>query len=92
LFKGKAPISLELPFEWYDTPNIRVIPLKDFRRFCHSFGINILKEVAISTHHHEERGRIVYFLPNILATYGIYLLEKTPCLEKRQKFQKHLVT
>ncbi|HMB31578.1 MAG TPA: methionine biosynthesis protein MetW [Desulfohalobiaceae bacterium] len=90
LFKGKAPISRELPYAWYDTPNIRVIPLKDFRRFCHSFDIDILKEVAISTHHHEERGRTVHFLPNILATYGIYLLKKSPDLEQRQKSQKHL--
>ncbi len=74
LFKGRAPISRELPYEWYDTPNIRVIPLLDFRRFCGIFGFNILKEVAISTYHQEQQGRRVRFLPNLLAKYGIYLL------------------
>jgi methionine biosynthesis protein MetW len=74
LLRGRAPISRELPYEWFDTPNIRVIPLKDFRRFCGIFGFSILQETAISTHHHEEQGRVVRFLPNILATYGIYLL------------------
>jgi len=74
--KGRAPISRELPFEWFDTPNIRVIPIKDFRRFCAVFGFRILKETAISTEHHDERGRVVHVFPNLLATYGIYMLSQ----------------
>lgn len=73
-FKGRAPISKELPYEWFDTPNIRIIPLKDFKRFCEIFGFKILKETAISTFHHESKGQIVKFLPNLLASYGIFLL------------------
>ncbi len=76
LFKGRAPISRELPYEWFDTPNIRVITLKDFKRFCDIFGFKILKEVAISTYYHEEEGKVVKFLPNLFATYGIFLLSK----------------
>ncbi len=73
-FRGRAPISKELPFEWFDTPNIRVIPLKDFRHFCRLFGFEIIKETAISTYHQEEQGKEVRFLPNLLASYGIYML------------------
>lgn len=76
LFKGRAPISRELPYEWFDTPNIRVIPLLDFRRFCRVFGFKILHEIAISTYHQEKQGRRVRFLPNLLAKYGIYLLAR----------------
>lgn len=75
-FKGRAPISRELPYEWFDTPNIRVIPLKDFQRFCRQFGFLVLKEIAISTHHHDEKGREVKCFPNLFATYGIYMLAK----------------
>jgi len=78
LFRGRAPISRELPYEWFDTPNIRVIPLKDFRRFCAIFGFKVLKDMAISTHHHDEQGREVRFLANFLATYGIFMLGKKP--------------
>jgi methionine biosynthesis protein MetW len=74
--KGRAPISKELPYEWYDTPNIRVIPLKDFRKFCNVFGFKILQETAISTFHEEEQGKRVFFFPNLFAGYGIYLLGK----------------
>lgn len=74
LVRGHAPITKQLPYEWYDTPNIRVITIKDFRRFSKEIGFNILKEVAINTAHHDRRGMIVKFLPNLRATYGIFLI------------------
>jgi methionine biosynthesis protein MetW len=73
-FKGRAPVSRELPYQWHDTPNIRVIAIKDFRRFCKASGFSILRETAIHTPHHQETGRITTILPNLLATYGIFLL------------------
>lgn len=74
LCTGRAPISAELPYEWYDTPNIRVITLRDFHRFCRTLGYPVLKQCAVRTHHHEERGAAVNFLPGLRATYGIFLL------------------
>ncbi len=74
LIRGHAPITKQLPYEWYDTPNIRVITIKDFRRFSKKVGFNILKEVAINTDHHDRQGNIVKFLPNLRATYGIFLI------------------
>ena len=74
LMKGYAPVTKQLPYEWYDTPNIRVITLKDFRKFSKELGFNILKEVAINTQNHEKRGNIVGFHPNLRATYGIFMI------------------
>jgi methionine biosynthesis protein MetW len=74
LFAGYAPRSPELPYEWYDTPNIRVITLRDFRNFAREKDIAILREVAINTHRQQETGNIVTFLPNLRATYGIFLI------------------
>jgi methionine biosynthesis protein MetW len=74
LFAGYAPRSPELPYEWYDTPNIRVITLRDFRNFAREKEIVILREVAINTHRQQETGNIVTFLPNLRATYGIFLI------------------
>ena len=73
-FTGRAPMSKELPYEWYNTPNIRVVPIIDFRRFCANLQIPIVKEVAISTHHHDEKGKVITFLPNLFATFGIFML------------------
>jgi len=76
LFTSKAPVTKELPYEWYDTPNIRVVTLKDFRIFCAKHKIKILKELAISSHHRATTGKIVRFFPNWRARYGIFLLSK----------------
>jgi methionine biosynthesis protein MetW len=74
LLSGYAPITKQLPYEWYNTPNIRVITIKDFRKFIHDVGFNILKEVAIDTHSEDRYGKAINFLPNLRATYGIFLI------------------
>jgi len=77
LLSGYAPISKQLPYEWYDTPNIRVITLKDFRKFSKEVGFKILKEVAINTNSQDKRGSIVSVAPDLLATYGIFMIGKS---------------
>lgn len=76
LFFSKAPVTEELPYEWYDTPNIRVLTLKDFRIFCAKHKIKILKELAISSHYKATTGKIVRFFPNWNAKYGVFLLSR----------------
>lgn len=69
-FRGKVPITKELPYEWYDTPNLRFLSLKDFRHFCKDNGISILKEIGIVGN------KRAPFRPNLFSNSGIYLLEK----------------
>ena len=76
LFKSRAPVTEELPYEWYNTPNIRVITLQDFRGFCARRGIRIMNELAIATHHRDETGQVVRFLPDWFAKYGIFALTR----------------
>lgn len=74
LLIGYAPITKQLPYEWYDTPNIRVITIKDFRKFSKKVGFHILKEVAIAANSHDRRGNMVKLLPSLRASYGIFLI------------------
>ncbi|MEW6265747.1 MAG: methionine biosynthesis protein MetW [Thermodesulfobacteriota bacterium] len=76
LLTGRAPVSRDLPFQWHDTPNIRVITIKDFRRYAQEIGFRVIKEVAINTDHHQSRGNLVKALRNWRATYGIFLIGK----------------
>ena len=76
LFTGHAPVTKQLPFEWYNTPNIRVITLKDFKRFSKEVGFDILKMAAINNVNTKKSGKMVRFLPNLRATYGIFLIGK----------------
>jgi homoserine O-acetyltransferase len=48
--KGRMPRSTQMPFQWYDTPNIHCITLKDFRRLCEKDGIEIREVKAESRH------------------------------------------
>jgi methionine biosynthesis protein MetW len=74
LFTGRAPITPQLPYEWYDTPNIRILSIMDFRAFAREVGFAILKEVAINTDKQDKSGSIVGALPNLRATYGVFLI------------------
>ena len=47
---GRLPVSKQLPFQWYDTPNIHCITLKDFRALCAKEGIEIVEVKAESRH------------------------------------------
>jgi methionine biosynthesis protein MetW len=76
LVKGRAPKTEHLPYEWHNTPNIRVITIDDFRRFVRQEGCVIKREEAINTHHHDTAGHRVRLFPNLMATYAIFLLEK----------------
>ncbi|MDR3632035.1 MAG: methionine biosynthesis protein MetW [Desulfocapsaceae bacterium] len=76
LMKGLAPKNDQLPYSWYDTPNIRVITLDDFRRFAGEVGYTIVREAAINTDHHDRQGHIVRWCTNLRACYGIFAIEK----------------
>jgi len=49
-FTGRLPVSKQLPFQWYDTPNIHCVTLKDFRALCEKEGYEIREVRAESRH------------------------------------------
>jgi methionine biosynthesis protein MetW len=76
LRSGYAPVTPQLPYQWYDTPNIRVITLKDFIKFSREVGFEVHQSASINTRNHEDNGKIISFMPNLRATYGIFLIRK----------------
>ena len=76
LTRGYAPVTPQLPYQWYDTPNIRVITLKDFERFSREVGFEINKSLAVYTENQGKEGQRVSFLPNLRATYGIFQINQ----------------
>ena len=74
LLSGYAPITRQLPYEWYNTPNIRVITLKDFEKYSKEVNFKILKEAAINTQNEERWGSVIKVMPNLRATNGIFLI------------------
>ena len=75
MLKGRMPKSPRLPYEWYDTPNIHLATVIDFRDFCVAADLRILKEIALRTTG-EGECRVVHFKPNFFADAVIYLVEE----------------
>ena len=74
MFQGTMPRTKSLPYEWYNSPNIHLTTLHDFRRFCRERGLLIIRETDLV----KGNGlcRKVGLLPNFLADYGIFMLER----------------
>ena len=68
LLSGRAPVTYNLPFEWYETPNFHVLSLKDFRSFCRSVNAHIEQEIPL-----RPRG-IAKRWPNLLAEEAVYVI------------------
>jgi methionine biosynthesis protein MetW len=65
-FAGHMPVSKELPYQWYDTPNVHHCTLIDFEALCAKLGIRILERVVLRD------GSPVAVLPNLLGSLAVY--------------------
>lgn len=74
LAKGMMPKNKLLPYEWYETPNIHLLTIKDFQLFCASNNFPVKKENHFSVSPGGTLRRILA-LPNIRAQYGFFVLD-----------------
>jgi len=72
-FGGRAPKSPALPFEWYNTPNIRVLTIKDFRAFCREENLRIVSEHLLILNQWR-RHWLARRSANLLAHIGIFVV------------------
>ena len=74
-FGGRAPKSPALPFEWYDTPNIRVLSIRDFFDYCRREKIKVLHERYLIAGRWL-RNALPIRLTNILTHIGIFVITR----------------
>jgi len=67
---GRMPVSPDLPYQWYDTPNVHLFTIADFESFCDSHAIRVLERVVL------HRGRPVAAFANFLGSLAVYRVEK----------------
>jgi methionine biosynthesis protein MetW len=72
LLRGRMPVSKALPYEWYDTPNLRCATINDFRDLAAECGVEVIDCVALS------EGKRVDFLPNLRGDLAVFRLRKKP--------------
>lgn len=67
---GRVPVTDALPYQWYDTPNVRSLTVRDFRAFAREQGMRMVRCFYMGA-----RGR-VRFWPNLLAVDALFIVEK----------------
>lgn len=73
-FKGQMPRTKRIPYEWYNTPNIHHVTIKDFKRVCKKNGIKILKEIPLAGS--QQKKNILYTVcSNLFAEDALFLIE-----------------
>ncbi len=67
-FRGRVPVTPSLPYDWYDTPNLHFLSIRDFDLYCSRRGVNVEKTVYLS------KNNLVNILPNLFARNAIYVI------------------
>jgi methionine biosynthesis protein MetW len=65
-FKGKVPVTASLPFDWYTTPNLHFLSIKDFKYLCKSMNVKIEKTCYL------DKDREINIWPNLFALNAIF--------------------
>lgn len=70
VLRGRMPVTKRLPYQWYDTPNIRVGTHADLAVLAENNGLKILDSFGLQS------SQTVRLLPNLLAGTSVYKLSR----------------
>jgi homoserine O-acetyltransferase len=73
LMLGRAPITRNLPYAWWVSPNRHVLSVKDFRQYCRERGIRIEREIPLS-----RRGLVwsARLWPNLMSDEAVFVISR----------------
>lgn len=74
LLQGRMPVSKLLPYQWYDTPNVRCATIHDFTELAQQVGLEV--EQCVALHH----GEPINFLPNWRGSLAVFRLRNKATL------------
>ncbi|MCF6287525.1 MAG: methionine biosynthesis protein MetW [Candidatus Hydrogenedentes bacterium] len=67
-FEGRAPVTRNLPYAWYQTPNRHVLAIDDFRKLCKDLEAHIEREIPLYAEGEAK------FWPNLFAEEALYVI------------------
>lgn len=70
ILNGRMPVSESLPYQWYNTPNVRFFTMSDFETLCAERGIQVVDRRAL------DGDTVVAEEPNFLASVAVYRLRR----------------
>ena len=71
VLRGRMPVFKDLPYQWYDTPNIHLCTLHDFETFCAHYKMQILGRRVMTG------DSSVQLLPNLLGSTAVYRFKRS---------------
>src|SRR5437016_4533930 len=73
---GHMPRTDNLPYSWWDTPNIHFCTIKDFRQLCHVAGVKMERWVALDPWGRPLRFNAPWWFWNLLGEQAVFLLTR----------------
>ncbi len=73
-FRGRMPVTRQLAYQWYDTPNIHFCTVRDFEAMCHEKGIQVLHREFVSERILSRQLKKIW--PNMFSETALYHLSK----------------
>jgi methionine biosynthesis protein MetW len=70
VMRGRMPVTRALPYDWYDTPNIRVGTYADFEVLARKTGLRVIESFGL------DNGRRVARWPNLLGSVAVFKFER----------------
>jgi len=70
VLRGRMPVTKRLPYQWYDTPNIRVGTYADFADLARKNDLRVLDAFGL------QHGQEVRVLPNLMAGTAVFKLQR----------------
>jgi methionine biosynthesis protein MetW len=74
--RGRMPVTDNMPYSWYDTPNIHFCTIRDFVELCGEVGAQMEKAVALNAGGHPMRVTLPWWVWNLLGDQGVFLLKR----------------
>ncbi|WP_300711576.1 methionine biosynthesis protein MetW [Limnohabitans sp.] len=71
VLRGRMPVTKRLPYQWYDTPNIRVGTYADFADLARKNQLQVLDSFGL------QHGQEVRVLPNLMAGTAVFKLQRS---------------
>lgn len=66
ILRGRMPVTGQMPYQWYDTPNIHLCTLRDFEDLAGELGLRILERATFNGDHE------IRVLPQWRSTLAVY--------------------
>jgi len=76
MLHGRMPVTADLPYSWYDTPNIHFCTIRDFVNLCEEVGAKVEKAVALDGNGDKIGLSMPWWLWNFFGQQAVFLLRR----------------